>query len=102
MTGRYDESLEVARDAKRILLLKYAATSPLVRRVDIMLGEALRGKGRYAEAESLLLPAFNAFESGRGFSKRPREHAVDALVRLYQAQGRSADAAKYEALRRPK
>lgn len=28
MTGRYDESLEVIRDAKRILRLKYPATSP--------------------------------------------------------------------------
>jgi tetratricopeptide (TPR) repeat protein len=100
MTGRYDESLDVARDSKRILLLKYPATSPLVRRVDITLAEALRGMGRYAEAESLLLPAFKAFESGRGFSQRPREHAIDALVRLYQAQGRTADAAKYAALRR--
>ena len=102
MTSQYDQSLEVARDATRILRLKYPATSPLVLRADIHIAEALRGKGRYVEAESLLLPAFKAFESGRGFSKRPREHAVDALVRLYQAQGRSADAAKYEALRRPR
>jgi eukaryotic-like serine/threonine-protein kinase len=102
MTGKFDESVEVARDAKRILRLKYPATSPLVRRIDITLADALRGTGKYAEAESLLLPAFKAFENGRGFAKRPREHAVDALVRLYQAQGRSADAAKYEALRRPR
>ena len=102
MTGRYDESLELARDAKRILRLKYPATNPLVIRADILIGDALRGTGRYAQAESLLLPAFKAFEGGRGFSKRPREHALDALVRLYQAQGRSADAAKYEALRRPR
>ncbi|HZI40759.1 MAG TPA: serine/threonine-protein kinase [Gemmatimonadaceae bacterium] len=100
MTGRYDESLEVARDAERILRLKYPATNRLVLRADIDVAEALRGKGRYAQAESLLLPAFKAFENGRGFSNRPRAHAVDALVRLYQAQGRTADAAKYEALRR--
>jgi hypothetical protein len=72
-----------------------------VRRADIALAEALRGKGQYAQAESLLLPAFKTFDNERGFSKRPREHALDALVRLYQAQGRTADAARYEALRRP-
>lgn len=102
MTGRYDESLDMARDAKRILRLKYPATSLLVLHADIDIADALRGTGRYAQAESLLLPAFKAFESGRGFSTRPREHALDALVRLYQAQGRTADAAKYEALRRPR
>jgi eukaryotic-like serine/threonine-protein kinase len=102
MTGRFDESLEVARDAKRILRLKYPSTSPLVLDVDIAIADALRGAGRYAQAESLLVPAFKAFESGRGFSKRPREYAVEALVRLYEAQGRSAEAAKYAALRRPR
>ncbi|HEY2378158.1 MAG TPA: serine/threonine-protein kinase [Gemmatimonadaceae bacterium] len=102
MTGRYDESLELARDARRILGLKYPATSPLVIRAGIALGDALRGTGRYAQAESLLLPAFKAFESGRGFSKRPREYALDALVRLYQSQGRTAEVAKYDALRRPR
>ena len=101
MTGRYEESLDMARDAKRILRLKYPATNPLVIRADVAMGDALRGQRRYAEAESLLVPAFKAFEGGRGFSKRPREHALDALVRLYQAQGRMNDAAKYEALHRP-
>ncbi|HKW47638.1 MAG TPA: serine/threonine-protein kinase [Gemmatimonadaceae bacterium] len=102
MMGRYDESLEMTRDAERILRLKYPATSPLVLRADIALAEALRGTGQYAQAESLLLPAFKAFDNGRAFSKRPREHAVEALVRLYQAQGRTAEAARYEALRRPR
>jgi hypothetical protein len=99
--GRYDEAVELARDAKQRLLKKYPATSLLVRRVDVGLGDALRGTGRYAQAESLLLSAYTAFESGRGFSERPREWALIAIVRLYVAQGRGDEAAKYAALERP-
>jgi hypothetical protein len=99
--GRYDEAVQLSRDAKQRLLKKFPATSPLVHRVDIALGDALRGTGRYAEAEALLLASFAAFESGQGFAKRPRESALTALVRLYDAQGRGAEAAKYAALERP-
>ena len=70
-------------------------------RADIALGDALRGLGKYAQAESLLVSAFKTFESGRGFAKRPREGALSALVRLYEAQGNRAEAARYEALKRP-
>jgi tetratricopeptide (TPR) repeat protein len=100
-TERYDEAATIARDAKRVLLTRYPANNPLVGRADIALGDALRGLGQHADAESLLLSAFKTFESGRGFSKRPRENALAALVRLYDAEGNRAEAAKYQALRRP-
>jgi hypothetical protein len=72
-----------------------------VLRTDIALADALRGTGKFAQAESLLLPAFAAFENGRGFAQRAREYAIASLVRLYDAQGRHAEAAKYEALKHP-
>ena len=46
-------------------------------------------------------PRSRRSSSGRGFSQQPREYAIAALVRLYEAQGRHAEAAKYEALRHP-
>jgi serine/threonine-protein kinase len=101
MTEQYEEAAKIARDARRALLEMYPANSPLVGRADIALGDALRGLGKYAQAESLLVSAFKTFESGRGFAKRPREGALSALVRLYEAQGNRAEAARYAALKRP-
>jgi hypothetical protein len=100
-TGRYDEAAQVSQDAKQRLLKRYPPTNRLVHLSDLALGDALRGAGRYAQAESLLLSAFAAFESGRGFSRRPRESALSALVRLYDAEGRGDEAAKYAAMKRP-
>jgi eukaryotic-like serine/threonine-protein kinase len=100
LEGRDDEALPLARDANRLLRRRYPATSPLVLRSDIMLGGALAGTRRYAQAESLLLPAFKGFDNGRSFSRQNRENAITALVRLYDLQGRHAEAAHYDSLRR--
>jgi len=99
MTGGSREAVELASDAERLIRKRYPATSPLVLRVDIALGGALIGTGEFARAESLLLPAFKAFDNERAFSRQPRENALRALVRLYEAQGRHAEAAKYDSLR---
>ena len=101
MTGQAGEAVALAIDAKRMLRLKYPATSPLVLRADVALGRALVGTKQYAQAESLLVPAFKAFDNGRAFSRQPRENAVRALVLLYDEQGRHSEAAHYDSLRHP-
>lgn len=101
MTGKADEAVVLASDAKRLLRRKYPATNPLVLRVDAALGRALVETKKYAQAESLLVPAFKAFDNGRAFSRQPREIAVGALVRLYEEQGRHSEAAHYDSLRHP-
>ena len=97
--NRSAEAVTVGRDAERLLRAKYPPTSPLVHRADIMLGDALTGTKQFAEAESLLVSAFKAFDNNRAFSRQPRENAVNALVRLYEAQGRHAEAAHYDSLK---
>jgi tetratricopeptide (TPR) repeat protein len=101
MTGQADEAVAMATDAKRMLRMKYPPTSPLVLRANVALGRALVGTRKYAQAESLLLPAFKAFDNGRSFSRQPRENAVRALVRLYEEQGRHTEAAHFDSLRHP-
>jgi hypothetical protein len=72
-----------------------------VHRAEITLGSALVGGRKYAEAESLLVPAFKSFDNSRAFSRVPREIALDALVQLYTAEGRRSEAAHYDSLKHP-
>jgi hypothetical protein len=71
------------------------ASSPVVIRTYLYLGDALQAQGKFMEAESLLLPRYRALNQSSRFAKASRRFAGEALVRLYEAQGRSDEAAKY-------
>ena len=62
------------------------------------LGEALRGEHRFAEAEGLLLASYARFEHPNMVTARWRRDALNGLVRLYDAEGKPDEAAKYRAL----
>jgi hypothetical protein len=64
----------------------------------IVVGDAARGLKRYAQAESLLLSAYKRFEIPKPITKQWRVNALHALVRLYEAQGKNSEAAKYRDL----
>jgi hypothetical protein len=66
-------------------------------RAKLRLGDALRGQGKPAEAERLLLAAHTTF-SRRSTTNNWARGATKALVRLYEAQGRLDEAAKYSTL----
>jgi hypothetical protein len=61
----------------------------------VHLGEALAGQQRFAEAESLLLAEYRRLVGVTGLLGNGRGWAAGGLVRLYEAWGRPADAAKY-------
>jgi hypothetical protein len=63
-----------------------------------VLGDALRAQGSYAEAEPLLLAGYKRFETPKPITERWRRYALGALVRLYEAEGRPDEAAKYRAV----
>ena len=84
-----------------VLRAKYGPKNPLVIRTEITLADALRGQGKYAEAEPMLLNAYHTFEAGTGFGRSGREYSLASLIRLYEAQGKTAEAEKFRALRRP-
>jgi serine/threonine-protein kinase len=95
MTKAFAESESYCRKALASLLMKYAATSPLTQRADLCLGDALLGQGQYAEAERLLLGARESVLSGKGIGGLKLASVNSVLVRLYEAQGRQSEAAKY-------
>jgi tetratricopeptide (TPR) repeat protein len=98
MSGAYDEPASLARDAIRVLRRQLGDDSPLVYHARTHLGDALRGQGRLAEAEPLLLLVYAKFETPKPVNRRWRGYALAALVRLYETNGRFDQAAKYRAL----
>jgi serine/threonine-protein kinase len=98
MSGAYDEAASLARDAVRLLRAELGGNSSMVAFAQIALGDALRGQGQYAAAESLLLAGYQRFEIPKPITRQWRGYALAALVRLYDAEGRPDEAARYRAL----
>ena len=73
-------------------------TNSMVFYAKLVVGEAVRRLERYAEAESLLLSAYKRFEIPKPITMQWHVQSLQALVRLYDAQGKAAEAAKYRAL----
>ena len=64
-----------------------------------MLGEALQGQKKYAEAEPLLLAGFNGMKSREEMISQPNRirlvEAVERLVQYYEATGQTQDAERW-------
>jgi serine/threonine protein kinase/Tfp pilus assembly protein PilF len=60
---------------------------------EVLLGTALMAQQRYAEAEPLLRGAAEVLRAGPGVPESQRRKALDQLIQLYEAWGRSDDAA---------
>jgi tetratricopeptide (TPR) repeat protein len=92
--GRY---IEAERELRRSLAVQSALApqpNPIGQRAKLYLGEALRGQGRLAEAEPLLLDGYRAMMASAS-SRRDRPFATASIVRLYEAKGRLDEAEKY-------
>src|SRR5262249_35535855 len=92
--GQYVQAEQTLRDALSVLKGLTAAAAPAPR-TRVHIGEALAGQKRFAEAESLLLPEYRRLAGATGLHGNVRGWAAGGLVRLYEAWGRPADAAKY-------
>lgn len=95
--GAFEKAEEAAREATGLLHGGLPAGHALIAVAESRLGEALALQQRFAEAESLLVPSFNALEPGQGFDEH-RERACRRLVDLYEAWGRPEEATSYRAL----
>jgi serine/threonine-protein kinase len=98
MMGSYPEAETFDRDAIRIFRANFDDHNAMVVMARDHLAEALRGQGQFAEAESLLLAGYERFKTPNPVTKNWLGHALNALVRLYDAEGRPDEAAKYHAL----
>jgi serine/threonine-protein kinase len=96
----YDRAEPYLREALRALRGQFADDNLMVLNAQIDLGDALRGRGAFAEAEPLLVGGYEGLRGRRvqalGEDRRPI--ALASLVKLYQAQRRESEAAKYRAL----
>jgi serine/threonine-protein kinase len=94
--GQYVQAEQTLRVALS-QLKGLSAAAPVAARARVHLGEALAGQKRFAEAESLMLPEYRRLVGVKGLLGNGRGWAAAGLVRLYEAWGRPAEAAKYRA-----
>ena len=94
----YAEAEQIVRDAIRILTRQFGDQNAMVVRGQIQLGDVYRHQRRFADAEPLLLAGYRRFEPPRPMTRAWRNSALTSLVRLYEAQGRLDEAAKYRSL----
>ena len=100
MDGRYDDAVPLARDAVRVYQSLFDSRNAMNFLAQVYLGDALRGQGHYAEAESLLVGAYNRFgEKPNPVTAAWRGYARAALVRLYTAEGRPDQVARVQSER---
>jgi tetratricopeptide (TPR) repeat protein len=100
--GQYDEALSLSRHALGVALKQFGATSIMGVHAQVYVADALRGKGRFAEAEPILLAAEARFRTGKSeIVKGYWRGTAGALARLYDAEGQPEKAAHYRALISP-
>ena len=98
MVGKYTEAEAFDRDAIRIYRSMFDDKNAMLVMARDHLADALRGQGRFAEAEPLLLAGYERFKVPNSVTKNWLSHDLLALVRLYEAEGRPDEAAKYRAI----
>ena len=98
--GAYDRAEPYLREAVRALHARFGDENLMVASARVDLADVLRARGAFAEAEPLLLAGYAALRSRRAHSTSDdrKQLALESLVKLYEAQGRESEAAKYRAL----
>jgi serine/threonine-protein kinase len=98
LLGKYIEAETFDRDAIRIYSSMFDDKNAMLVMARDHLGDALRGQRRFAEAEPLLLAGYERFKVPNAVTKNWLSHVLLALTRLYEAEGRLDEAAKYRAI----
>jgi serine/threonine-protein kinase len=97
--GRPGEAEPLLREALAQRIDKLGPGDRRTARAQRTLGLCLVALGHRVEAEQLLLESYRTLAAAANWYHRTlREHTLQDLVALYQAWGRRADAAKYQAL----
>ena len=94
-TGRYEEALTLAADAKAIWLKALAQGTLACRERRRRPRRGAAGLRRFDEAEKLLLTSYKVLHEERGVLKIYATSSSRWLARLYQAMGKPEKAARY-------
>ncbi|HEU4632073.1 MAG TPA: serine/threonine-protein kinase [Gemmatimonadaceae bacterium] len=97
--GRASDGIALLRGVLREFGPQLPPSHPVGLRARLYLGEALRTQGELAEAERLLREGYEAASGDSPREQAARRFAGDALVKLYEAEGRPEAAARYRAAR---
>ncbi len=103
--GRLDDAEKLSREALAIRMEGLGSGSPGTIASQVALAEILRSKkawSLYPEAEELLLGARAAAIIARGAGDSGARRATEGLVRLYDAWGKPAEAAKWRSSLAPR
>jgi serine/threonine-protein kinase len=93
---RWEEALPYLEEAAAHRAESLGAEHSLSARARALLGECLARLGRDAEGEAALLGALEVLEAAPDATPAHREHALRALVALYDARGDTERARAYE------
>jgi predicted negative regulator of RcsB-dependent stress response len=64
-------------------------------------GEVLAARGRYAEAQPVLLDSYDRLTASESANRRNVQEALERIIRLYEAWGKDEAAAEWRAKRPP-
>jgi tetratricopeptide (TPR) repeat protein/tRNA A-37 threonylcarbamoyl transferase component Bud32 len=96
-TGRADEAEPLLREALTGRRTESPTGRRRVARTESHLGACLAAEQKFAEAEPLLLGSYQALAQAPGTPEAERRRARQRLVKLYEAWGNPAEAAKWKA-----
>src|SRR5262249_19573404 len=87
MLGKYDEALTLGQGGLSRTATRFGTKSALCVHAQVFVADALRGQGKFSEAEPVLLAAEARFRNTKGLLSNYWRSTVMALSRLYDGEG---------------
>jgi class 3 adenylate cyclase/tetratricopeptide (TPR) repeat protein len=95
LQGQHARAEALARESAGILEQRLPPGHWRKAYADRILGTALAGQGRYAEAEPFLVGSYPVVAASRGAQAKPTQEIAASLVSLYEKWGRPEKASRY-------
>jgi tetratricopeptide (TPR) repeat protein len=95
------EAEPVLRECKEIRRKALDAENWLIANIDSLIGDCVRLRGQFAEAEPLLVDSYNALAKAKGVPRDRLRQAGERIVKLYEAWGKKDLAEKWRTPPKP-
>jgi hypothetical protein len=96
-TANPSEAEPVLRECKEIRVKGLEADNWLIANVDSLIGDCIRQRGQYADAEPFLTDSYAALSKAKGAPPDRVRQARERIVKLYEAWGKNDLADKWRA-----